>query len=58
MSTVLSRTGRPPAPPETPWTLVAIASSLLLLVWRFTPVWLAVLLTAFLVLLFAYGVSV
>jgi hypothetical protein len=58
MSTVMERKGRPPAPPKTPWTLLAIASSLLLLVWLFTPAWLSVLLTVFLVLLFAYGVSV
>jgi len=56
MSTVMERKGRPPAPPETPWILVAIASSLLLLVWLFSPIWLAVLVTAFAVLLFAYGV--
>jgi len=57
MSIVMERKGRPPAPPETPWLLVAVVSSLLLLVWMFSPIWLAVLVTAFWLLVFAYGVN-
>jgi hypothetical protein len=38
------------------WFFV-IAAAHLLLVWMFSPIWLAVLVTAFWLLVFAYGVN-